>query len=131
LLFWIEVKLSSKQNNLRLNFTQQFLDECEFDPPKNPQKFFWYNFRDNGGLRLSDDGYDFLKSTLNKDEYTIKIDSKKIKKTPQFLLDMDRMFEVPYYLAPRQKIILFDQKAHFTMTMYNNDFRKFLDAHKI
>lgn len=117
----------------RHNFTDEWILLSKDNwVPDDPDRYFWHNFRAQGGLRLSQDGYQFCRDALRLTQYSISIKYVNFKSpTPKFLLDMDRFFSVPYYLGPRQKIVLFDKKQHFIMTMYNNDFKKFLDSHKI
>ena len=99
--------------------------------PSDAHHFFWYNIRRDGGLRLTHDGYEYLVKILNLEHYTIKTPDVQI--TNQYLVDLDRFIKCPYYMESGRwkKIILFDKKVYFALTMYNNDFEKFLKAHKV
>jgi hypothetical protein len=99
--------------------------------PMYAHHFFWYNIRKDGGLRVTTDGYEYLTKILNLEYF--KIDTPNIDITNQYLIDLDRLIKCPYYmeLGRWKKIILFDKKVYFALTMYNNDFEKFLRAHKL
>lgn len=100
--------------------------------------YFWYNTRDSGGMRLTSDANEYLLRVLNLEYYEISLVDVKVNN--KFLLDLDRFIKCPYYLQTGRrtmmnggytKILLFDKKIFFTLTMYNNDFEKFLKAHRL
>ena len=96
--------------------------------------FFWQNVRIDGGLRLTDSGYNCLVSDLNLEKYDIKLwdDDHVVQINFKFLLDLDKHLECPYYvrLGRWPLIILFDEKVYFWACMHG-DFQKFLDGYKI
>ena len=85
------------------------------------------------GFRLTAQGYKHCRKTLDLEYFEIELDD--VIATPGFLLDLDKYIKTPYYIKmPRniiKSIVLFDKKTYFALTMYNNDFQKFINAHKI
>ena len=94
---------------------------------------WWQNQRRDGGFRLTAQGYKHCRKTLDLEYFEIELED--VEATPGFLLDLDKYIKTPYYIKmPRntiKSIVLFDKKTYFTLTMYNNDFKKFINAHKI
>ena len=92
---------------------------------------FWMNPREDGGMRLTDIGFNFLTKTLNLESFSI--DVRDVKFNGKFLIGLDRFVKSPYYLEIGRwsRITLFDGKTYFALTMYGNDFEKFIKAHKI
>jgi hypothetical protein len=111
----------------------------ENDPDSNDIDFqdayivWWQNQRRDGGFRLTQQGCMHCIDKLELEYFEIKLED--IPNTPGFLLDLDKYIKTPYYIKIVRNIIksivLFDKKTHFTLTMYNNDFKKFINAHKI
>jgi hypothetical protein len=111
----------------------------ENDPDSNDIDFqdayvvWWQNQRRDGGFRLTQQGCMHCIDKLELEYFEIKFED--IPNTPGFLLDLDKYIKTPYYIKIVRNIIksivLFDKKTHFTLTMYNNDFKKFINAHKI
>jgi hypothetical protein len=64
-----------------------------------------------------------------------EISIEDVDPSGRFLLDLDRFIKTPYYIRDIKKrtrsIMLFDKKTHFALTMYNGDFQKFINAHKV
>lgn len=118
-------------------YTNAFLANGDDSVPStHANHFFWMNIRNEGGLRLTTSGYEYLKLILNLEYY--EIETTDVKVTNQFLVDLDRLIKCPYYLSftgyipkSKKKVILFDKKVFFALTMYDNNFEKFLNAHKI
>jgi len=99
--------------------------------PETAHYFFWHNSIANGGLRLTYNGYEYLTDVLNLECYDIPC--KDVDFTNKFLLGLDRYIKCPYFIRTTKgkKIVLFDKKVFFALTMYNNDFEKFINAHRI
>ena len=94
---------------------------------------WWQNQRRDGGFRLTKIGCIHCIDTLELEYFEIKLED--IENTPGFLLDLDKYIKTPYYIKivknMIRSIVLFDKKTYFTLTMYNNDFKKFINAHKV
>ena len=100
---------------------------------KEAYVIWWQNQRRDGGFRLTAQGYKHCRRTLDLEYFEIELED--VIATPGFLLDLDKYIKTPYYIKmPRniiKSIVLFDKKTYFALTMYNNDFEKFINAHKI
>lgn len=93
---------------------------------------WWQNQRRDGGYRLTQQGCIHCIDKLELEYFEIK---EELENTPGFLLDLDKYIKTPYYIKIlRNKIVsivLFDKKTYFTLTLYNNNFKKFINAHKV
>jgi len=79
---------------------------------------WWQNFRNNGGFRLTAEGYDIFKN--NFDSYAIKIENPHLI-TSRVLLQLDKKLDYPYYLAKNRKTLyLFGSKEAMTIVMYGD-----------
>jgi|TARA_B110000858_G_scaffold69405_1_gene80681 hypothetical protein len=97
----------------------------------NSYTFFWQNIRENGGLRLNENGYRFLVHDLDLEKYIVDIREQKINF--KFLLELDRFMDCPYFIMTGRwpKIILFSEQTYFWLSMHNQDFQSFLNAYKV
>jgi hypothetical protein len=93
-------------------------------------KTWWYNLRANGGLRLSDRGFQILIEQLQLDSYKINIEDVRMD-IPMFLA-MNKKFKMPYYVDIRKQrartLILFSSKEAMLVNMYGN-LEKFLKSY--
>ena len=114
-------------------YTQAFIENDPREPEIRPAYDvayvnYWQNARRDGGFRLTQRGCLHLVDRLELEYYEIPIG--EVNPTPRFLLDLDRFIKTPYYIRNIKKksrtILLFDKKTYFALTMYNNDFEKFL-----
>jgi len=90
-------------------------------------KTWWYNIRSNGGLRLSDRGFEIFVEQLQFESYKINLEDTVID-IPT-VLSMNKKFKMPYYInfvKRRPKtLILFSSKEAMLINMYGN-LEKFL-----
>ena len=108
-----------------------FVDNVNLQLPTNKHySFFWQNIRENGGLRLNDNGYHFLVNALDLETYIV--DLREYHITYKFLLELDKFMNCPYYIirGRRPKIILFSEQTYFWLTLHNYDFKTFLESYK-
>lgn len=86
---------------------------------------WWKNTRtkDGGGLRLTEQGYEFLVSVLELKEYEIPF-TEPIELSPQTIIFLDKFIDCPYYLTP-MSITVFSEKRHFELYMFSDDIRKY------
>jgi hypothetical protein len=116
-------------------YTDIFLKNIEHTrvPKGSEMVFFWQNVRVDGGLRLSQNGYDCLVEDLGLETYEIPLwdDKGTVRLNYKFFLDLEKYLQVPYYLAIQRwpRIILFDEKTYFWSRMHK-DFQQFLDNNK-
>jgi hypothetical protein len=77
----------------------------------------------DGGLRLSDKGYEFLVSEVKLQEYEIPF-TEPIDLSPQIIIFFDRYLDCPYYLT-YQGLTVFSEKKAFELHLFSDDIRKF------
>jgi hypothetical protein len=85
---------------------------------------WWQNNRkkDAGGLRLTDQGYEFLVGELEMREYEIPF-TEPIEMSPQTIIFLDRYIDCPYYITS-QSITVFSEKKSFELMLFSDDIRK-------
>jgi hypothetical protein len=85
---------------------------------------WWYSKRNKkrGGLRLSDEGYEFLIRDLELHEHEVPF-TEHIELSPNVIIFLDQYLECPYYLTPRS-LIVFSEKEAFKLHMFSDDIRK-------
>jgi hypothetical protein len=85
---------------------------------------WWYNLRskDEGGLRLTDEGLLFLNEEAKIKTYEVQI-PKEIKITPQVLIWLDRYINSPWHLE-KHTITVISEKAAFELYLFSGDVRK-------
>lgn len=88
------------------------------------KKILWYSIREKhkGGLRLSDDGFDFLKEQ-NLESYKITL-PENTNFTSQSLLMLDNYLDCPYYIT-KKHIYLYSQKRALEFMLIAGDIEKY------
>ena len=86
---------------------------------------WWQNNRskESGGLRLTDNGYEFLIRDLELKEYEIPF-TEPIDLSPQTIIFLDKYIDCPYYLT-NQSITVFSERKSFELFMFSDNIRKF------
>lgn len=86
---------------------------------------WWQSHRskDSGGLRLSDEGFNFLTNELEIRSYTIPF-TDPIDLSPQVIIFFDRNMDCPYFLT-NSAITVFSEKKSFELYMFSDDIRKY------
>ena len=86
---------------------------------------WWQNNRGKteGGLRLTEDGFDFLHDTLEIQMYEIPF-PKDFKFTTQTYIFLDQFITCPYYLTNRS-IWVTDEKKSMELHLFSGDLRKY------
>lgn len=79
--------------------------------------------KDEGGLRLSLEGYEFLVNELDLKEYEIPF-NEKIELSPQTIIFFDQFLDCPYFLT-NQSLTVFNEKKAFELYMFSDDIRKY------
>jgi len=96
---------------------------------ENAKVAWWYNIKIDGGLRLTEAGYDTFINLLNISHYEYTIKDNFIF-TKQILLDLDKKLQMPYYIKAKkhfvEKIIFFGSKEAVLANLYG-DLGKFLN----
>jgi hypothetical protein len=77
----------------------------------------------DGGLRLSDKGYEFLVSEVGLQEYEVPF-TEPIDLSPQIIIFFDRYLDCPYYLTFKG-LTVFSEKKAFELHLFSDDIRKY------
>lgn len=86
---------------------------------------WWKNHRRklDGGLRLSDEGYEFLVKDLDLQGHEVPFTSN-IELSPNVIIFFDKFLDCPYYLT-FQSITVFSEKKAFELHLFSDDIRKY------
>ncbi len=86
---------------------------------------WWYNTRtkDQGGLRLTDKGLEFLISVLELKDYEIPF-ADNIELNPQLIIFLDKFLDCPYFLGS-QSLTVFSEKKSFELMLFADDIRRY------
>ena len=113
-------------------YTQAFIENDPREPEIRPAYDvayvnYWQNARPDGGFNTAR-----LSTPVDRLELEYYEILEKLT-TPLPLIR--QIYQTPYYIRNVNKksrtILLFDKKTYFALTMYNNDFEKFINAHKV
>lgn len=90
---------------------------------------WWYNFRDNGGMRLTKQGYDAFVDELDLERYEFEI-PKNTKFTYGTILALDHRLQTPYYIMRDNhrftRLVFFGSREAVLVNLYG-DLEKFLN----
>lgn len=91
---------------------------------KKNRSIWWWNIRSksNGGLRLTDQGINFVKDQASIKTYSIEL-NKDFAVTPQILVWLDQFIDSPFYINKRTITVL-KEKAAFELYLFSGDIRK-------
>jgi len=85
---------------------------------------WWQNIRSaDGGLRLTDDGYQMITEQLDLATYDVPF-PKEFELTTQTVIFLDKFITCPYYLTKRG-IIVTDEKKAMELHLFSGDVRKY------
>lgn len=92
---------------------------------------WWYNFRDNGGMRLTKSGYDAFVDELKIERYEFDI-PRDTKFTYGTILALDHRLQTPYYIMRDNhrftKLVFFGSREAVLVNLYG-DLEKFLNSY--
>jgi hypothetical protein len=110
-------------------FTKIFLQQKDRSTDEATMKLHMYKWwqshrsKDQGGLRLSDEGFEYLINELELRSYEIPF-TEPIDLSPQTIIFFDRNMDCPYYLT-NQSITVFSERKSFELYMFSDDIRKY------
>lgn len=87
---------------------------------------WWANIRKNGGMRLTDYGYEMMHDVLKLESWQLDFaDRDRQIFTKRLILDLDRKLEWPYYIEvnmkrKRRRIVFFGSREAMMATMYGD-----------
>lgn len=109
-------------------YTKIFLQQWDKSMDDANVKLFqrkWFinnRTKEGGGLRLTDDGYEFLIKELELKDYEIPFNDD-IDISPQTIIFLDKYIDCPYYLT-NKSITVFSEKKSFELMLFSDDIRK-------
>ena len=110
-------------------YTKIFLQQKEKSTDAANMKHHMYKWwqshrsKEQGGLRLSEEGFDYLVNELELRSYEIPF-TEPIELSPQTIIFFDRSMDGPYYLT-NQSITVFSERKSFELYMFSDDIRKY------
>jgi hypothetical protein len=115
------MKTKDVYTRILLKATEELVTD---DIIKSKKSVWWWNNRskDSGGLRLTEEGIDYISDYAKLKTYTIKF-PKEITITPQILIWLDNFIESPYYIT-KKDITVITEKAAFELYLFSGDIRK-------
>ena len=115
--------------NWKETYTKVFLKQSDIAVREANIKQYlsdwWQNTRgkSEGGLRLTEEGFDFLQERLEIQMYEIPF-PKDFKFTTQTFIFLDQFITCPYYLTNRS-IWVTDEKKSMELHLFSGDLRKY------
>ena len=115
--------------NWKETYTKVFLKQSDIAVSEANVKQYmsdwWQNTRGKaeGGLRLTEDGFDFLNEKLEIQMYEIPF-PKDFKFTTQTYIFLDQFITRPYYLT-NYSIWVTDEKKSMELHLFSGDLRKY------
>ena len=100
---------------------------------ESAMKTWWANIRRDGGLRLTDLGYEIMHDVLGLESWQLDLaDQERQIFTKRLILGLDRKLEWPYYIEvsvkkKRRRIVFFGSREAMMATMYG-DLQKWVDS---
>jgi hypothetical protein len=115
--------------NWKETYTKIFLKQADIAISETTLKQYmpvwWQNTRAKvqGGLRLTDAGFDFIIETLDLQTYEVPF-PRDFKMTTQTLIFLDQFITCPYYLT-NKSIYVTDEKKALELHLFSGDLRKY------
>jgi hypothetical protein len=120
--------------NRKLEIVQRLLpdiSEALREPEDRAMITWWANIRRDGGLRLTQHGYNIMNDILKLESWILDLSdgddalSSRSRVTKKIILDLDRKLEWPYYLdfnarKKRRRIVFFGSREAMMATMYGD-----------
>jgi len=110
-------------------YTKIFLKQSNIAvSPVNVKQYFrkwWKNTRtkDEGGMRLTEEGYYYLKDELEIRFFEVNL-PREFVYTTQSILFIDKFITCPYFLNGHQ-ILVTDEKKYLELTLFSGDIEKY------
>lgn len=92
---------------------------------------WWYNLRNQGGLRLTQEGFETFVNVLDLEHHRVDLNPQKFDK--RLLLALDKKLQFPYFIHTEKRMArslsLFSSREAVLANLYN-DLKKFLDNYQ-
>ena len=112
--------------NLKLKLIERLVEELPEDKKitTDEARISWFhNIRRDGGMRLSDSGFEVLSCVLRLEYHEIIVDDP-LTITTRVLIDMDRRLTRPYYVFMKKRMVhsvaFFDDGEAVAAVMYGD-----------
>ena len=115
--------------NWKETYTKIFLKQADKTITESALKEYmprwWQNTRakDEGGLRLTDEGFRFIKEDLDLQTYDVPY-PPDFEFTTQTIIFLDKFITCPYYLG-RRELVVTDEKKALELHLFSGDIRKY------
>tara|TARA_Y200000002_G_scaffold152145_1_gene125778 strand:- start:569 stop:964 length:396 start_codon:yes stop_codon:yes gene_type:complete len=115
--------------NWKETYTKIFLKQANISVNKQTLAEYmpkwWQNTRnkEEGGLRLTDDGIEFVKGKLELTTYDIPF-PQDFEMTTQVIIFLDKFIDCPYWLGRGGMIVTKEKKA-LELSLFSGDVRKY------
>ena len=89
---------------------------------------WWQNIREDGGLRLTSEGYRVFSDCLELNSYTFELPEQLL--TPRNLIALDRHMASPYYIVNTRKhnnMVMFGSREALMATLHG-DMQRFIKS---
>lgn len=122
----------------KIEFTKQLVDELSKIREVTvdfAKLYWWFNLRNTGGFRLTDEGYHVLAHELKHKHYEFPV-KNTVRFTPEVMLALDRKLQMPYYIkmysgmVRSYSVIFFGDQEAMLINLYG-DLIKFLDNYSV
>lgn len=113
----------------KLLYTKIFLKQADKTinevSVKEHLSLWWQNTRlkDQGGLRLTDEGYRFIIEELDLQTYSIPY-PQNFELTTNSIIWLDNFIDCPYFLG-KKEIVVTNEKKALELTLFSGDVRKY------
>jgi len=120
----------------RLEIIQRLMPQIPLEYQQSTEhamRTWWANIRRDGGMRLTDTGYEMMHDVLRLENWSLDLAAEPRQIfTKQLILDLDRKLEWPYYIEvsvrkKRRRMVFFGSREAMMATMYG-DLRRWLDS---
>ena len=114
---------------IRETYTKIFLKQggqtISEENVQTKMRLWWKNNRtkQEGGLRLTEEGMEFVTSILDLAVYEVPFPIELDLK-PQVIIFLDKFIDCPYYLTDRSITVLSERKC-FELYLFNGDVQKY------
>lgn len=113
----------------KLTLTQQLITQYPDAPLLDEAMVTWWqNIRDDGGLRLTQQGFSVFENLLDLESYLFQLPDKLL--TPKNLIALDHHMASPYYIETSRKchsMIMFGSR-HAMMAVLHGNMQQFIDS---
>lgn len=106
----------------KLHLTEELLGllpKEEKIPIEQAMVTWWFNLREQGGLRLTNTGYSTLRKSLKLETYKFELQQPRAHQNKRLILGLDRKLQWPYYLS-KQRLEFFSSKEAMMATLYGD-----------